>query len=58
MAEAFKVRPHVRRVVNVVQSDRRHQVTLHDMRSWKVGESFFFRVCVLFLSLFKLFQKK
>ena len=65
MAEAFKVRPHVRRVVNVVQSDRRHQVTLHDMRSWKVGESlyncfflFFCRVCVLFLSLFKLFQKK
>ena len=49
MAEAFKVRPHVRRVVNVVQSDRRHQVTLHDMRSWKVGESlyncFFPSVC-------------
>ena len=60
MAEAFKVRPHVRRVVNVVQSDRRHQVTLHDMRSWKVGESLyncFFSECVFcscrYLNYFK-----
>ena len=41
MAEAFKVRLHVRSVVNVVQSDRRHQVTLRDVRSCKVGESLY-----------------